>query len=237
MLKFPPLSRVLAAFLLLFAVSAAGAADLTPYRAEYKVKISVISGLLTAELRADESGFVATHAVKPVGLARLLTRGTIVVSSEFTTSDDGVIPVRYDGVDKITDEPEVHLGFDWSTNTASGTVGADDVTIQLDGLSHDPVSIQYALMHDLLTGRSKDTYVLFDVDKMRVADIRNIGTKTVKTKAGSFEVIGIQHQNQNSSRVMTLWCAPELGYLPVIVEQHRNNKLRMRATLTQYTAT
>lgn len=237
MLKLPLLSRVLAAFVLVLAVASAGATELTPYRAEYKVKISVISGKLTAELRASDSGYVATHAVKPVGLARILTRGTIVVSSEFTAAADGVKPVSYDGVDTITDEPEVHLGFDWSTNVASGTVGGEDTTIQLDGLSHDPISIQYALMHDLLTGRSKDTYVLFDVDKMRVADIRNIGTKTVKTKAGSYEVIGIQHQNQNSSRVMTLWCAPELGYLPVIVEQHRNNKLRMRATLTEYTAT
>jgi hypothetical protein len=230
-------NRILAVCALLFAVSAAAAADLTPHRAEYKVKISVVSGQLNTELRAVESGFVATHAIKPVGVSRVITNGRMEVSSEFTTDADGVKPVSFHEVDTIKDEPEVRLSFDWTTNVASGTVGEDDVTIELEGISHDNVSIQYALMHDLLNGGAQETYILFDVDKMRVAHVRNIGTKTIKTKAGSYEVVGIQHQKEGSSRVTTLWCAPVLGYLPVVIEQHRKKKLNFRATLTEYTAT
>jgi hypothetical protein len=59
----------------------------------------------------------------------------------------------------------------------------------------------------------------------------------VKTKAGTYEVVGIQHQKEGSSRVTTLWCAPELGYLPIVIEQHRKKKRNFRATLTKYTAT
>jgi hypothetical protein len=219
------------------AISVAGAADLTPHRAEYKVKISVVSGQLNTELQAVDTGFIANHAIKPVGMSRILTNGRMRVSSEFTAGEDGVRPVRFHELDTIKDEPEVRLGFDWTTNTASGTVGKEDVTFQLDGISHDNVSIQYALMHDLLNGGPQETYVLFDVDKMRVAHVRNVGTKKVKTKAGSFEVVGIQHQREGSSRVTTLWCAPELGYLPVVIEQHRKKKLNFRATLTKYVAT
>ena len=152
--------------------------------------------------------------------------------SEFTAERDGVKPVRFHEVDTIKNEPEVRFAFDWTTNVASGTVGSEDVTSQLDGISHDNVSIQYALMYDLLNGRLQDTYVLFDVDKMRVANVRNIGTQEIKTKAGTFEAVGIQHQKEGSSRVTTLWCAPELGYLPVVIEQHRKKKLNFRATLT-----
>ena len=170
-------------------------------------------------------------------MSRILTNGRMRVSSEFTAGEDGVRPVRFHELDTIKDEPEVRLGFDWTTNTASGTVGKEDVTFQLDGISHDNVSIQYALMHDLLNGCPQETYVLFDVDKMRVAHVRNVGTKKVKTKAGSFEVVGIQHKREGSSRVTTLWCAPELGYLPVVIEQHRKKKLNFRATLTKYVAT
>jgi hypothetical protein len=234
---FTSRNRILAMFALLLAVSTAGAADLTPHRAEYKVKISVVSGQLNTELRAVESGFVATHSIKPVGVSRIITNGRMEVSSEFTTDADGVKPVSFHEVDTIKDEPEVRLSFDWTTNIASGTVGEDDVTIELEGISHDNVSIQYALMHDLLNGGAQETYILFDVDKMRVAHVRNIGTKTIKTKAGSYEVVGIQHQKEGSSRVTTLWCAPALGYLPVVIEQHRKKKLNFRATLTEYTAT
>jgi hypothetical protein len=230
-------TRILAAFAVFLAVSTAGAADLTPHRAEYKVKISIVSGQLNTELRAIDSGYIANHRIKPVGISRILTRGTMRVSSEFITGTDGVMPVKFREVDTIKDDPEVRLSFDWTTNVASGTVGKEDVSIQLDGVSHDNVSIQYALMHDLLNGQPKETYVLFDVDKMRVAHVRNIGTKKVKTKAGSYEVVGIQHRKEGSSRVTTLWCAPELDYLPVIIEQHRNKKLKFRATLTKYVPT
>lgn len=229
--------RFMAATAVLLALSTAGAGELTPHRAEYKVKISVVSGQLNTELRATDTGYDATHVIKPTGISRMITRGTMDVSSEFTTAPDGVKPVRFHEIDTIRDEPETRVSFDWTTNQASGTVGEEEFTLQLEGISHDNVSIQYQLMHDLKYDTPRATYVLFDVDKMRVADVRNIGTKTVKTKAGNYEVVGIQHQKIGSKRVTTLWCAPELDYLPVVIEQHRKEKLNFRATLTNYTTT
>ena len=82
-----------------------------------------------------------------------------------------------------------------------------------------------------------ETKYLFDVDKMKVANVRNIGTKQIKVKAGRFEALGIQHQAVGSSRVTTLWCVEELGYLPVMIEQHRKGKLKFRASLLKYTPT
>ena len=230
------LSRIVLALILAAALSLspATANELAPHRAEYKVKISVVSGQLNTELKATDTGYIATHVITPTGLSRMITHGTMSVSSTFKADADGVKPVTYHAVDTIGDDPETHISFNWNTNEASGTVGDEDVLLHLDGIAHDSVSIQYALMHDLLNGGPDSTYVLFDVDKMRVADVRNIGTKQVKTKAGQFEVVGIQHQKQGSSRVTTLWCARELGYLPVIIEQHRKGKLNFRATITEY---
>jgi hypothetical protein len=231
--------KYLSHLVLLVAVSGLGAwpalaGELTPHTAEYKVRISVVSGRLNTELRAKGDGYVATHVVKPTGISRMITRGMMSVSSEFITASDGVKPVKYHAVDTIRDEPETDIRFDWTTNQASGSVGEDDVVLQLDGISHDSVSIQYELMHDLLNAGPSDTYVLFHVDKLRVANVRNVGTKDVKTKAGQYEVVGIQHQREGSSRVTTLWCAPTLDYLPVVIEQHRKGKLNFRATLTSY---
>jgi hypothetical protein len=31
-----------------------------------------------------------------------------------------------------------------------------------------------------------------------------------------------------------LWCVEELGFLPVLIEQHRKGKLRVRASLRKY---
>ena len=54
---------------------------LTPHTAVYKVKISVVSGELNTELRKTADGYVANHVVRATGLSRLLTRGTIDVTS------------------------------------------------------------------------------------------------------------------------------------------------------------
>lgn len=226
--------KALVAVLSLLLASQALAVELTPHRAEYKVRISVVSGQLNTELRATETGYVATHVVKPTGVSRVITNGKMEVSSEFTTAADGLRPVSYHAIDTIGDDPEAHITFDWQTNQARGTVGDEDVVLQLDGLSHDAVSIQYDLMYNLINDKPNATYVLFDVDKMRIANVRNVGKKTIKTEVGNFEVVGIEHQKEGSSRKTTLWCAPELDYLPVVIEQHRKGKLNFRASLTEY---
>ena len=228
------LSHILLATALSLVAGAAVAVELTPHQAEYKVRISVVSGQLNTELQASESGYLATHVVKPTGMSRVITRGRMQVSSEFTAADAGVRPVSYPPVDTIRDDPEARITFDWETNQARGTVGEENVVLQLDGLSHDAVSIQYQLMLDLINDRPNGSYVLFDVDKMRVANVRNVGAKSVKTQAGQFDVVGIEHQKEGSSRTTTLWCAPELDYLPVVIEQHRKGKLNFRASLTKY---
>jgi hypothetical protein len=210
---------------------------LTPHTAEYKVKISVVSGQLNTELRRTANGYIAHHVIRPTGISRIITRGTMDVTSEFDSRADGIKPVRYQAIDTIRDEPDVDLRFDWSTNEALGTVGDENVRLQLDGIAYDSVSIQYELMHDLLTGNPSEQYTLFDVDKMRVANVSIIGEKEVSTKAGKFVAVGVQHQKEGSSRTTTLWCVEELDYLPVIIEQHRKGKLKFRAKLVKYSPT
>jgi hypothetical protein len=208
---------------------------LTPHTAQYKVKISVVSGQLNTELRRTADGYVANHVIKPTGISRLITRGTMDVTSTFSSEPDGVRPIRFQSVDTIRDDPDEDLTFDWTTNEVSGTVGEENVLLQLQGIAHDSVSIQYELMHDLLNGEPDEQYVLFDFEKMRIANVSIGGEKKIKTKAGTFTAVGIQHQKEGSSRTTTLWCAKELDYLPVVIEQHRKGKLKFRATLVSYT--
>jgi len=219
----------------LFGVPAFAEQSLTPHSAEYRVKISVVHGQLNTELRRTEKGFAATHVVKPTGISRLLSRGTISETSEFAVTGDGIRPYRYRAVDTIShDGEQVDIRFDWGTGEASGTVNDTHVASVMEGVAHDRVSIQYELMYDLLNGRPSSEYVLFDIDELNTISVRNIGRKTIIVPAGKYEAVGIQHQAEGSKRVTTLWCVEELGYLPAIIEQHRKGKLRVRAVLTNY---
>ena len=233
--------KVARLFLPLIAVAlsaqALAAPMLIPHTAQYKVKISMVSGVLNTELRRTGDGYVANHVISPTGVAKLLVNGSMDVTSEFSSDNNGVKPVRFRSIDTIRDDPDENLIFNWDTNEVSGTVGEDAVLLKLDGISHDSVSLQYQLMHDLMNGGPSEQYVLFDLDKMRIANVTDAGTKKIKTKAGTFDAVGIRHQKEGSSRTTTMWCVEELGFLPVIIEQHRKGKVNFRATLVKYTPT
>ena len=236
----PAENRVLRLFpiliALLLAAPLAVAAELTPHSATYKVKISVLGGELRTRLTPTATGFEATHVIEATGISRMLARGSIVETSRFDSVSDGVRPREYISKDTLTrDKTNATIEFDWDAGEARGNVNGEDLVSVIDGLAHDRVSIQYEVMHDLLNGAASDQYTMFEIDRLRPVNISIVGERTVEVPAGRFSVVGIRHQAEGSKRATTLWCAAELGYLPVIIEQHRKGELRVRATLTDYT--
>ncbi len=236
LLKQPPTWLTLVLVLVLSTGTAQAAAKLTPHSAEYHVKISVVGGRLRTSLKETETGYIAEHRIAPTGMSKLIARGKISEISEFALVDDGLKPIAYRSNDTLSrDKVHADVRFDWDSNRAFGTVNGADFEQELAGFSHDRVSIQYQLMQDLLNQEPSENYRMFEVDKQKVLNIRRVEARTIKVPAGKFRAIGIQHQAENSSRVTTLWCVEELGYLPVMIEQHRKGKLRVRATLRNYT--
>ena len=168
-------------------------------------------------------------------MSRLIAGGEIRETSWFSADDGGIRPRQYRSVDMITkDHDNVSLDFDWDASRVTGLIDGEDFETTIEGDVQDRVSLQYRLMHDLKNGGAQDTYTLQDAEELKLLEITQLGSKKVKVPYGEFEVIGIQHRRQGSSRVTTLWCAADLDYLPVMIEQHRKGKLRMRALLAQY---
>lgn len=231
-----PVSLCLILAIGLSASPALAAGKLTPHTAEYNVNISLVSGRLRTSLKESEAGYTAEHKLAPKGMSRLFARGEILEVSEFSSGPDGLQPVAYRSNDTLSrDKVRADIRFDWDSNRAAGTVNGVDFEAQLAGFSYDRVSIQYQLMQDLLNDKTGEHYRMFEVDKQKLLNIRIVETKTIEVPAGTFSAIGVQHQAENSSRVTTLWCVEELGFLPVVIEQHRKGKLKVRAKLRNYT--
>lgn len=219
----------------LAAGGASVAEDLTPHSAEYKVKISVLSGRLKTRLAKTESGYEANHRIVPAGMSKMFVSGAIEEVSGFEATDDGVLPMRYSSNDTLSrDKTRADVTFDWSTGAISGTVNDEAIETIVEDITHDRVSIQYELMYDMMNGGASGTYTMFDIDRLKTINVTLIGSKKIKVPFGRFNAVGVQHQTVGSSRVTTLWCVEELDYLPVIIEQHRKGKLKMRARLTKY---
>lgn len=208
---------------------------LAPYSAEYKVRISVLGGKLTTRLETTDAGYFAESEIHATGMSRLIARGSIREKSWFAESDGAIRPIQYRSADTLSsDEQMIDLDFNWSSSDVTGLINGEDFHANLAGEVHDRVSVQYGLMYDLLNDQANGEYLLQDAEELKVLQITNIGKKSVKVPFGTYTVLGIQHQRVGSSRVTTLWCAVELGYLPIVIEQHRDGKLGMRAELTNF---
>jgi hypothetical protein len=229
-------SRFLLAASLVFSalVSFAGP-RLTPYSAEYKIEISIVNGKLNTLLQMTDTGYVAVSVIKATGLSRIIASGSIRETSWFSEGDGSIQPHQYRSTDGLSsDHDAIDLDFNWDSREVTGVIDGEVFQATLEGEVHDRVSLQYGLMYDLLNGGEDREYFLQDAEELKVLSITNVGTKAVNVPFGKFDAVGIQHQRAGSSRVTTMWCVEELGYLPVIIEQHRKGKLRLRAVLRKY---
>lgn len=227
---------VFATALLLTALPHAMAAPgLIPHVAEYKIKISVLGGRLNTRLEKTDDGYVAESVIKATGMSRIIAHGEIRESSWFYENGDGIRPSRFLSNDTLSKgDPQADLTFDWDQLSVTGVIDGEDFQTDIDGELHDRVSLQYALMLDLLNSVYHDEYSLQDAEELKLLSVTNLGNKSIKVPFGTFEAIGLQHQAGNSTRVTSLWLARDLNYLPVMIEQHRKGKLQVRATLANY---
>ena len=221
---------------LMMAGTALAEQALQPHSAEYKVNIAVIgTGVLKTKLEPSANSWVASHAVKPTGIAKVFYGGTLTDTAEFEVTASGLRTTRFLTNDQVTrDKTRADVDFDWAAGEIRGELNGADYLAALDRPMLDRVSIQYELMNDLLNGRERDDYALFEFDERKDIKVTRLGEREVKVPAGKFRAIGIQHQAVGSKRITTLWCVEELGYLPVMIEQHRKGKLKMRASLRRY---
>lgn len=209
---------------------------LTPHTAEYNIKISVLGGKLETSLSANQDGYLAESSVRATGISRIFAGGEIRERSRFAYFENGLRPSHFVSNDDLTrDKETIDFRFDWEAGQIIGVINGEPFETGIDGPVHDRVSLRYGLMHDLLNDVHRSDYSLQDAEKFKPLSITNIGSKPVQVPFGRFEAIGVQHQAEGSSRVTTLWCVAELGFLPVIIEQHRKGKLQFQAMLTNYT--
>lgn len=257
-----PLIAALAAL----ATTPATGASLTPHETEYKVRVSGVSGRLTTRLERRGDGFEATHVLEPKGFVSLFARGDVRERARFSDLGEGMQPLAYESRNTLREDSGAQLDFDWAANRVTGMHYEDgstqSVDAPLDASVFDRLTMQYRLMQELAEGMTitapeaeaapeaaaatdaggdaepaaRTDYRLFDGEETRAIVMTQVGEREIRTGAGTFATIGVQHQKPGSSRRTLLWLAPDLGYLPVLIEQYRKDEIKVRATLQSYRA-
>ncbi len=218
--------------------AAAAPVDLEPFIALYAVKYgSMTVGDSRMELRpgAGPDGWIFESRADATGLARLFASGTLVQTSWIEVDGGQVRPMRFrfdDGMER-SDE-DIALEFDWSQKRVRGTSKGEQVDLATVAGLQDPVSIQVATMVALISGGRPGTIPMIDGPKVKYYDYEFQRNERLETPAGTFDTVVYTSTREGSSRVATMWLAPELGYMPVQLEQHRKGKRLFAMYLKKY---
>jgi hypothetical protein len=157
----------------------------------------------------------------------------LVQESWFSIVDDHVKPDRYRG---RQGSGSVNFDFDWSAGHATGTSEGKPIDIVLEPDTQDLNSIQIQVMLDLKNDNLPDTFHVIDKDQIKGFLYAREGTAQLKTAIGTYDtVIVTSRHTANDRRVLRMWFARDLGWVPVQAERTNNGKLEFAMRIRSLT--
>lgn len=213
----------------LIMISITGVAmGLEPYTATYKLSRGNFKvGETRYELRIQADGQVLFRAhAETQGLISLLRSDEIIEESRLKLNEEGQLIAeeyiyRHQRGDRI--EEEKRIDFDWAKGMAVSRVDDESWELPIKPGTTDRMSLQLKVMQDARCGDQDErmVYHAIDEDELEEFEFTLEGEYVVTTGAGEFRSLRLQREH--GSRTTIFWVAPDLGYLPVRVEQRRED--------------
>lgn len=212
------------------------AMDIAPFTAQYSVSFSGLGGEVTTTLSADGDGrYVLENRTRAKGLARMARPRDAVERSQFLLDGDVLRPISFASEDGTRrNKRGSTIEFDWVNRTASTQYKGESRSIELSDGMLDRQLLQIAMMKDLRQGVTGTSYTVVDRLDEKVYEIMVTGEERVNVPAGSYDTLRIERQRPGSSRSSVMWCAPELNYLTVKMEQRKDGRVIGRMELADY---
>jgi hypothetical protein len=217
---------------LMFGVAAAPCAlgdpapesGLQPFAAHFTAEWKGI-GIATSDLvlRRDTAPdtWVYTWRIAARGIFRLAYSEDLLQSSWFTLGARHVHTNRYAASEG---SQQVKLDFDWDTHRAHGTSQGKPLDLILQDNTQDVLSIQIEVMQDLRNDVLPAKFSIVDKDEVKEFNYTREGTEHLRTALGELDTIKIASQREGNNRILHMWFAPSLGFVPVQAERTRDGK-------------
>jgi Protein of unknown function (DUF3108) len=167
----------------------------------------------------EGDSWIYSSTSEPRGLGHLYPMRPSLRST-LRVTEQGVQPLSFKadggGADHNAD-----VKFDWSAGRASGVYEGATIDMPIKPGIQDDLSVQIAMMVELLHGRTPEDLWLIDKNSAREYRYQRQGPETIATPLGQIDTIIYSSRHPGSPRVTRFWCAPAKSYLPMRVEQKR----------------
>lgn len=190
------------------------------YQADWK-NINVGTSDIELQPDTDPGHYIYTWRISARGVFRMY-RAEVTQESWLSVSAGHIRPRRYRAEDGAS---TVSLDFDWDTRRARGTSEKKPVDLELKDGTQDLMSIQIEVMLDLKNGRLPASFQIVDKDELKEFMYSEEGTARIRTDLGELDTVIVRSQRAGGDRILRMWFAPSLGYVPVQAERSRDGKL------------
>ena len=206
------------------------------FNAEYSLKRNGVTlGTSTRSLSAAPDGvFVYASSTQAAGLIAWFVKDHIDEHSKWSFDGGRIRPIEYvyhrHGGSKTR---LVKLNFDWQHLTVTNIIEDDHWRMEIPPDAQDKLVYQLAIMYDLMNGKKKLEYKIADGGKLKDYSFAIAGEEVLNTALGKLKTVRLQRIGDR--RDTTVWCAPQLSYLPVRLEQQDTDgsELTMQITSVQ----
>ena len=185
-------------------------------------------------LEHTENGLSMTQSTRPAGLASLLRDDKLDVRSDMIVDNGQILLVSYDYIHTGDDKDrDVRFRIKWQADggqqpvgTASGVYEGKPVHITVENPVWDPLSIQVPIMLDANKNLPPHKHGLFMKGEFKNYLFENHGEQTISLNDQEYTAVKIGGRETERDRAMYVWLIPELHYVPAIIEQWKEGKLK-----------
>jgi hypothetical protein len=203
-----------------------GSAGVVPFSASYQADWKSINvGSSELELKQDDGQpdrYVYTWTTSARGVFRVLYSNDLVYKSWFSVNAGEVRPEKYRGAEGSA---TVNVDFDWDRHLATGESEGKPVEIKLQPATQDLASIQVQVMLDLRNGNLPSIFHIVDKDELKDFIYTREADARIRTALGELDTVVVASSRTGNDRVLRMWFAPSLDYIPVQAERTRAGKL------------
>ncbi len=192
------------------------------FAANYSIHLNGIqAGELKRSLVTNNDGTrLFKSKTQAKGLFALLKPEVIIETSLWSGSEKLIKPLEYrytrTGGRK---NKRVALDFNWVTRQVYIDDAKRPWSLDLESATLDKLLYQLALMSDLEEKKVTFNYRIADGGKIKHYLITKTNQEVISTPMGKIEAIKLtRERSRPKDRKTTLWCAPALNYLPVMLE-------------------
>jgi hypothetical protein len=190
------------------------------YLADWK-SINVATSDIELKPDTEPGHYLYTWTMTARGVFRVYAK-EVRQRSWFSIVSDHVRPEKYRGDDGSS---SLNLDFDWNSGRVRGSSENKPLDLALKENTYDVASIQVEVMLDLRKGNLPKTFNIVDKDEIKEFQYTQEGTARLKTALGELDTVIVASHRPGNNRILKMWFAPSLGFVPVQAERSRDGKL------------